>query len=116
MADATRPATVASPVVKLPEEIDSTNSDQVMADLAGACIAGVTTVIADMALATFCDSSGVRALVRAHKVAVSRGAELRVAVTDDAVLRVFELTGLAAVLRLYPSLDAAMTATVRPNV
>jgi anti-sigma B factor antagonist len=110
MGDQARPAVAVPPVVKLPREIDATNSAGVMADIAGVCVAGVTTVIADMTLTTFCDSSAVLALVRAHKVAQSRGADLKVAVTCDAVLRVFELTGLSAVLRLYPSVDAAMAA------
>lgn len=110
MGDRVRPVVAAPPVVKLPREIDAVNSAEVMAVLAGVCVPGVTTVIADMTLTTFCDSSAVRALVRAHKVATSRGAVLKVAVTSDAVLRVFELTGLSAVLRLYPSVDAAMAA------
>src|SRR5215813_13690908 len=84
MEDRTRPATMAPPVVKLPEEIDATNSGQVMADIAAVCLPGVTTVIADLTRTTFCDSSAVRALVRAHKVALSRGAELKLAVGSDA--------------------------------
>lgn len=110
MGDAVQPATAAPPIVRLPKEIDATNAGQVTADLAAACVPGVTTVIADLTLTTFCDSSAVQALVRAHKAAVSRGIELNLAVSCEAVLRVFELTGLTAVLPLYPSIDAAMIA------
>jgi anti-sigma B factor antagonist len=100
-------APVALPVVKLVAEIDITNSDWVYADLAAACSPGVVAVIADLTATTFCDSSGVRALVLVHKLTSDQGIELRLAVTSEAVLRILELSGLTGILRLYPSVDAA---------
>jgi anti-sigma B factor antagonist len=98
---------VTTPVVTLAREIDSTNCDQTAADLAVAFGLGVRAVIADLTDTTFCDSSAVRALLQAHKLATSQGAELRLVVNSPAVLRTFELTGLASTFRLYPTIDAA---------
>lgn len=98
----------ATPIVALAKEIDSTNCAQTAADLAFAFGPDVRAVIADLSQTTFCDSSAVRALLQAHMVAASRGAELRLVVTSGAVLRIFELTGLTSTLRLYPSIEAAI--------
>jgi anti-sigma B factor antagonist len=100
----------APPIVRLAAEIDVTNSDSAYADLAAACVPGVGTVIADMTQTSFCDSSGVRALVRVHKLAADDGAELSLVITSGAVLRILELSGLTGILRIYPSIDAAVTA------
>ncbi|HET9893857.1 MAG TPA: STAS domain-containing protein [Streptosporangiaceae bacterium] len=101
-------ATTAAPsVVTLPREIDATNSDLVHSDLIAMCVCGVTMVIADLSSTKFCDSSAVRALVRAHQFAAGAGIELRFVVSSPSVLRVLELSGLRNVLRLYPSVDAA---------
>ncbi len=101
----------ATTIVTLPTEIDITNSDQVGADLQHACQSAANAVIADLTRTTFCDSSAVRALLEAHKLATSRGIELDLVVTSAAVLRVLELTGLDRTLRLYPSIDAVVTAS-----
>jgi anti-sigma B factor antagonist len=107
-----RPETAATapPVVRLAVEIDMTNCSHVGIDLAAAYGPGVKVVIADMTRTTFCDSSAVRALLQAQKLATSHGIELRLVVISQAVLRIFELTGVAPMLRLYPALEAALAA------
>lgn len=104
----------ATPIVVLAKEIDSTNSDQTAADVASAFGPDVRAVIADLTYTTFCDSSGVRALLYAHKLAVGRGSELRLVVNSEAVLRTLELTGLTSTFLLYPTIDAATADGQRP--
>jgi anti-anti-sigma regulatory factor len=58
-----RTAQTMSSVVVLPVEIDVTNSQQVHDLLLEALVPGVDVVIADMTSTSFCDSSGVHALV-----------------------------------------------------
>ncbi len=102
-------STSAKPVVvALPAEIDVTNSGAVHADLAAACVPGIGVLVVDMSDTVFCDSSSVRVLVRAHRLAESMGIEFRLVVITKPVLRILELTGLTTVLRLYPSIDAAV--------
>lgn len=65
-------------------------------------------VVADLTATTFCDTMGIHPLVMAHKQARAVNAELRLAVPSASVLSVMTVMGLDRVLRIYPSLDAAL--------
>ncbi len=96
-------------VVVLPAEIDVTNSEHVLDQLVTSLAPGVDIVIADMTGTSFCDSSGVHAIISAHEAAVSRGIKMRLAVSPDgSVRRVLQLIGVGHVLPVYPSLAEAM--------
>jgi hypothetical protein len=58
---------------------------------------------------SFCDVSGVRAVVRAHRRAQVLGSRLGVVITHAAVRRVFMLTGADTILRIYPALEQALS-------
>ncbi len=49
----------------------------------------------DFAGVSFCDSSGIGALIRAHKQAAARGCRLELHRVDPDVRRVFDLVGLS---------------------
>src|ERR1700691_892347 len=99
-------------VVVLPVEIDVTNSHQVHDQLVAALAPGVDVVIADMTSTSFCDSSGVHALVFAHEAAVARGIQLRLAVSPDgSVRRVLQLIGVGRILSIHSSLAEAIDAS-----
>ncbi|MFD0262296.1 STAS domain-containing protein [Kitasatospora indigofera] len=51
------------------------------------------TVDLDLAHLTFCDSSGLTALIRARNEATQAGTQLRLAAVSDNVTALFELTG-----------------------
>jgi anti-sigma B factor antagonist len=96
-------------VVVLPAEIDVTNSEHVLDQLVASLAPGVDIVIADMTATSFCDSSGVHAIIFAHEAAVARGITMRLAVSPDgSVRRVLQLIGVGRVLPVYPSLAEAM--------
>jgi anti-sigma B factor antagonist len=104
-------AQITPVVVVLPAEIDVTNSERVHTQLVAALSPGVDVVIADMTATSFCDSSGVQALVFAHEAAVARGIRLRLAVArDGSVPRVLQLIGVGRVLSIYSSLTEAIDA------
>jgi anti-sigma B factor antagonist len=106
-----RAAQITPVVVVLPVEIDVTNSEQVHDQLVAALAPGVDVVIADMTATSFCDSSGVHAVVFANEAAVARGVRLRLAVSKDgSVPRVLQLIGAGRVLSIYPSLAEAIGA------
>jgi anti-sigma B factor antagonist len=102
---------VAPVIVELPAEIDVTNSEQVYGRLAAASAPGVEVVIADLTSTSFCDSSGVRAIVRAHESAAARDIRLQLAVPPEgSVRRVLQLTGVGTIMGIYPSLEEAINA------
>ena len=110
MGDRPTYAATAPPIIKVPVEVDTTNCAKVASELTAACVPGVRTVIADLTQTTFCDSSALRVLLQAHRVAETQGIDFAVAVNSHSVLRVLEITGLTSILRLYPSVPAALDA------
>jgi anti-anti-sigma factor len=60
------------PVVTAPAEIDVATSGQLRAALAEWAACGHTTLVVDMTGTRFCDSTGLNALVRVHKLGPGR--------------------------------------------
>jgi anti-sigma B factor antagonist len=100
-------------VVALPGEIDFSNDGQVQDTLTQALSDGTAVVVADGSRTSFCASSGVSALLAAHRQAATAGRQLRVA-ASPAMRRVLELTGADHVLDTYPTLTAALAGRARP--
>jgi anti-sigma B factor antagonist len=96
-------------VITLPEEIDITNSPRLREALLAVISRRPAVVVADMTATTFCDSSGMTAIVTAYRQAVAVGADLRIVVRHPAPLRVFELSGIDTVISMYPDLPAALS-------
>lgn len=96
-------------VVVLPAEIDVTNSSEVRQQLLAALAPGIDVVVADLTATSFCDSSGVHTIIRAHEQAAAQGVEMRLAVPPDgSVRRVFQLTGAVRVVPVHSSLAEAL--------
>lgn len=114
------PVTDAEPVtgpviVRLPAEIDIANAEDVGEQLRSAFTHGATLVIADLTATVFCDSSGLRQLLLAHRRAQARHAEVRFAIPHREVVGVLEVTEVDRLLSVYPSLNAAMSARPVPD-
>jgi anti-sigma B factor antagonist len=95
-------------VVTLPAEIDVTNADTVQDELLAALNQGAVLLIADMSTTDFCDSSGVSAMVRVFRRAVTSGSALRLVVGTPAVQRVLSITGVDRLVDVFPSVAASL--------
>jgi len=95
-------------VVTAAGEIDITNAEGLRDALLSALNAGAAGLVADLTSATFLDSSGVTALVRAARRASATEATLRLAVTAQPVLRVLNLVGIDRLIEVHPSLADAV--------
>jgi anti-sigma B factor antagonist len=95
------------PVVAAPEEIDITNAEALRSALLTAAANGHRTLVVDMTQTQFCDSSGLHALVAAHKRAEAEGREMLLVIPGAAVLRVLALTGMDRVIPNFTSLAEA---------
>ncbi|MEU7874463.1 STAS domain-containing protein [Dactylosporangium sp. NPDC049140] len=80
--------------------LDYTSVESFAAEAARAFDGGAERVTADLSALAYCDSSGVAALVRAHKQAVREGRRFVVRSPNTTLSRVFALTGLDAVLTI----------------
>ena len=97
------------PVVTAPAEIDTTTAGQLREILVAWHSRGHTTVIVDLTGTQFCDSAGLRELVRAHKQAVADGGGLRlVTLADGAFLRIFTIIGLDGIIPHFATLGQAL--------
>jgi len=96
------------PVVAAPEEIDITNAGVLRSALLKAAANGHRTLVVDMTQTQFCDSSGLHALVAAHKRAEAEGREMLLVIPGTAVLRVLALTGMDRVIPNFTSLAEAL--------
>jgi anti-sigma B factor antagonist len=98
-------------VVAAPEEIDITNAPALRSALLGAAAHGHGTLVVDMTLTRFCDSSGIYTLLAAHNRARAEGGELLLVIPDIAPLRAFQITGIDRVIPSVTSLDQALAQT-----
>ena len=96
------------PVVTAPEEIDITNAEALRSALLTAAAGGHGTLVVDMTRTRFCDSSGLHALIAAHKRAGAAGREVLLVIPSTTVLRVFALTGMDRVIPNFTSLAEAL--------
>jgi anti-sigma B factor antagonist len=100
------------PVVAAPEEIDITSADDLRTALLDAARRGHGTYVVDMSRTRFCDSSGLHALVAAHRRAQAEDDEMLLVIPSAAVLRVFAITGMDQVIPNFTSLDEALAQAV----
>ena len=106
MPDTGYPCQIVSgvPVVTAPSEIDATTVGQLRAILLEWQSRGHATMVVDMTATQFCDSAGLRELVRAHKRALAEGGALRLVMpADGAVRRVLDVTGLDRLIPTSPA-------------
>jgi anti-sigma B factor antagonist len=99
------------PVVAAPEEIDITNAEALRAALLEAAVNGHDTLVVDMTRTQFCDSSGLHALIAAHRRAEAEGREVLLVIPSTTVLRVFALTGMDRVIPNFTSLPEVLART-----
>src|SRR5881628_680742 len=70
--------------------------------------AGSTSIVVDMEKVDFLDSTGLGVLVEGLKRVRTRGGDLSIVVTQDKILKIFEITGLNKAFPIYGSLEDAL--------
>jgi anti-anti-sigma factor len=95
-------------VATLPPEIDISIADAVRDELLAVVNQGAVALVADMSKTMFCDSAGVRALVRTFRRATESSTKMRIVVGTLAVERVLQITGVDRLIETYPNVAAAL--------
>lgn len=95
-------------VATLPEEIDVSNAAETREQLLTIINQGATVLVADMSRTTFCDSSGVTALVRAFRRANEGGTKFRLVASSPMVMRVLGITGVDRLIDVSGTLAEAL--------
>lgn len=69
---------------------------------------GAVNIVVDMEKVDFLDSTGLGVLVEGLKRVRTRGGDLSIVVTQDKIIKIFEITGLNKAFSLHTSLDDAL--------
>ncbi|GGO97045.1 STAS domain-containing protein [Wenjunlia tyrosinilytica] len=94
-------------VVSVEGELDHDTAPQLRRALEELPTAEGGLLVLDLAGLEFCDSSGITALLAAHRRCTAAGAVLALACANSAVARVVHLTGLDQVFPLYTTVAEA---------
>jgi anti-sigma B factor antagonist len=65
-------------------------------------------IVVDLTQLEFLDSTGLGALIGAHKRAAEHGGSVRLVAHEGQILRLLRITGLLEVFSVYPSVEAAL--------
>lgn len=102
------PLSEAGAVVVAPHEIDLSNADELRERLLVTLDQEPAALLVDMSHTSFCDSSGLNALLWTRQRAEEVGARLCLVVTHRAVLKILRVTGLGAVFTVRSSVTEAL--------
>lgn len=97
------------PVIRAPGEIDVVSAEPLRAVLAETAARGHATIVVDLSATRFCDSAGLHVLIRAHRMAVAEGGEVRLVMGSPGMLRIFAITGVDRVMPRFADRAAAVT-------
>ena len=95
-------------VYKLKGSLDFETAPSLRAALIEAADEGKHDIVVELTHLEFLDSSGLGALIGAHKRALEHGGRVRLIISPGPIERLLTITGLMNVLAVYPSIDAAL--------
>jgi anti-sigma B factor antagonist len=95
-------------VYRLSGSLDVATSPSVRAALIEAAAEGKHDIVVDLSRLEFLDSTGLGALIGAHKRATEHSGTVRLAVGDGAISRLLNITGLMKIFPTYATLDDAV--------
>ena len=94
-------------IFKLRGSLDLATSPHVRASLMEASEKGNRNLIVDLSQLEFLDSTGLGALIGAHRRATERGGQMRLIVSEGPIARLLNITGLIRVFAVYHTLEDA---------
>ncbi|GAB3157946.1 STAS domain-containing protein [Amycolatopsis stemonae] len=100
----------SGPVLTVRGELDVATAPQLRTRIGELTLDAGQLLVVDLAGVTFCDSSGISALIAARNAAQAANAEVALVAVPARITRTFELTGLAEFFVTYPTAEAAITA------
>src|SRR5213080_2775492 len=95
-------------VVTLRGEIDVYTAPRLRQALIDLVEGGATQIVVDMSAVDFLDSTGLGVLVGGLKRVKSNDGELRLVVSQDRIMKIFDITGLAKVFPIFDTTDEAL--------
>jgi anti-sigma B factor antagonist len=97
-------------VVSVAGEIDLATQGLLRAQLNDLVVAGQVHLVLDLSEVDFVDSTGLGALIGTRRRVHAFHGSLVLVIPNEAVMKVFTITGLEKVFDIYPDLEAALQA------
>jgi anti-sigma B factor antagonist len=97
-------------LVVIAGELDLATVPRVNGALAAEPVAGARAVVIDLAGVTFMDSTGLSALIELDRALAARSGRLVLACPEGPARLLFDVTGVAELLALHPTREAAEAA------
>ena len=88
--------------------LDIATSPTLRAALFDAVARDEREIVVDLTHLEFLDSTGLGALIGAHKRAAENAGSVRLVAQEGQILRLLRITGLLDVFAVYPTVDAAL--------
>ncbi|MCY7394709.1 MAG: anti-sigma factor antagonist [Nocardioides sp.] len=98
-------------VIAVGGEIDVYTAPKLRDKLTELVANGVYDIVIDMEAVEFLDSTGLGVLVGGLKKVRAHDGSLQLVLTQDRLLKIFRITGLAKVFVIHESADAALAAS-----
>jgi anti-sigma B factor antagonist len=95
--------------------LDIATSPSLRAALLEAAEHGHHDIVVDLSRLEFVDSTGLGALIGAHKRATEKSGSIRLVAIEGQILRLLRITGLLGVFAVYPTLEDALVEEKRMN-
>ena len=95
-------------VVSIAGDIDVLTAVEASVFLNAQLDSGRERLVLDLGQVEFMSSSGIRLLLEISKKSREQGGDLRLARTPPGVARTLDITGLARIVKAYPSVDEAL--------
>lgn len=96
-------------VIAIIGNVDALTADQVTRHLHGELNNGHAMLIADLSEVAFMSSAGLRAILTTLKESRKQGGDFRLASVQPGVEKILKLSGFTNILKIYPSLDQALS-------
>jgi anti-sigma B factor antagonist len=103
-----------SSVIELEGELDLASAPNLKWTLIDALEAGHTRLVVDLSRASFMDSTALGVLVGFNR-SLDAEARLSIVCNGDAVLKIFELSGMDGVFAIFPTLEQALAHVSVPS-
>lgn len=100
-------------VYRLKGSLDVATSPSVRAALLEAANAGKHEIVVDLTKLQFLDSTGLGALIGAHRRACEHGGRVRLIISDGPISRLLNITGLMRIFAVYATLEDALNDQAR---
>jgi anti-sigma B factor antagonist len=98
----------APAVLVVDGEVDIQTAPALDAAIGDVLGGGVVEIVIDLNAVTFLDSSGLGVLIAANKRVLASNGSLKLVCDREMILKVFRITRLVDVFRIYDSLDGAL--------